>query len=76
MTTAQQRIIADIEDQVATGRLRPGARLPSIAEMAVQYRVSHSTVKGALSLLRDRGVVVGQQGVGVFVAARPRRRRR
>jgi DNA-binding GntR family transcriptional regulator len=53
---------------IDAGELAPGARLPTYAQLADQYQVSVSTAQAALRILRDRGVVEGQQGKGTFVA--------
>jgi len=58
--------------QIATEGLKPGEQLPSYAELADLYGVSVSTVQRAVSILRDRGAVIGRQGRGVFVPERAR----
>jgi len=65
-----QRIIRDIEAQVASRALKPGDRLPSTAEMAEQYACSTPTVKQALVRLEERGIVEGHQGLGRFIRKR------
>lgn len=53
---------------IATGRLRPGDRLPTVRQLAVDLRVNANTVaKVYLALERD-GVVVTKRGVGTFIA--------
>lgn len=63
-----QRVIDAIKDDVESGRLKPGDRIPSIAELAKRYDVSQGTVKTALLVLRQSGVVVGVQGRATYVA--------
>lgn len=41
--------------------------MPSIAQLGEQFDVSASVVKAAISVLRTQGLVIGQQGKGVFV---------
>lgn len=53
---------------VQDGRLRPGEPLPSETAMADYAGVSTDTVRAALQLLRDDGVIVTAQGIGSFVA--------
>jgi DNA-binding GntR family transcriptional regulator len=62
------RVLTGVLAAIDAGELRPGDRLPSMAELAAQYEVSVTTVKRALSLLKDRGVVVGVPGLGTYVA--------
>ena len=54
-------------------RIVSGARgaLASEAELGREYGVSRVTVRRALELLRDEGLVSARQGVGWFVAVDP-----
>ena len=61
-------ISADIAEQIGSGVLRPGDKLPSYAELGRQYRVSGIVVRNAMAWLRAKGLVVGVPGVGVFIA--------
>jgi DNA-binding GntR family transcriptional regulator len=63
-----QRVIEDITQKVAAGILEPGDALPSIAQMAILYETSQTTVKVALAVQRAQGVVQGRQGKGTYVA--------
>ncbi|SCF21811.1 regulatory protein, gntR family [Micromonospora viridifaciens] len=63
-------IAADISSKIESGEYEPGAKLPSYSQLADLYAVSFSTAARAIALLRDRGVVVGSPGRGVFVADR------
>ena len=64
------RVVNAITEQVQSGQLQPGAKLPTYAQLAEQYKVSVSTAQAALRILRDRGLIEGQQGKGTFVADR------
>ncbi|GAA2441072.1 hypothetical protein GCM10010191_66470 [Actinomadura vinacea] len=64
------QIADDLRAQVAEGRLNPGDALPSTAQLREQYDVSAGVVKAAISVLRTEGLVVGQQGKGVFIQDR------
>ncbi len=54
-------------------RIGGGVRgaLPSEAELGREYGVSRVTVRRALELLRDEGLVAARQGVGWFVVVDP-----
>lgn len=53
---------------VATGRLRPGDRVPSEHEFVDMFDVSRMTVNRALRELKTEGVLIGVAGVGSFIA--------
>ena len=61
------QIADDLRQQISDGRLPPGAALPSTARLREQYEASAGMVKSAISVLRTEGLIVGQQGKGVFV---------
>ncbi|WP_066942342.1 GntR family transcriptional regulator [Microtetraspora fusca] len=61
------QIADDLREQIRGGALAPGAPLPSTAQLAEQYDASLSIVKMAVGILRNEGLVIGQQGKGVFV---------
>jgi DNA-binding GntR family transcriptional regulator len=65
------QVAADIEADIDAGKLAPDTRLPSEAELAVQYGVARVTVRRAMQLLRDRGKVVTVHGRGSFVTPKP-----
>jgi DNA-binding FadR family transcriptional regulator len=64
-----ERLTADI----TSGKLLPGARLPTEQELIVATGVSRTVVREAVAALRAEGLVVTRQGVGAFVADDPRR---
>jgi len=53
--------------QIATGKLRPGDRLPSETQLCEQYEVSPMTARRALTILLDEGLVTAERGRGTFV---------
>lgn len=61
----------DIADRlrglINSGALAPGQRLPSEPELAVEYDASRNTVRLAIALLINQGLVVSRQGLGTFV---------
>jgi DNA-binding FadR family transcriptional regulator len=65
------QILADqLREQIASGRLRPGERLPTEPQMCVRSGLSRSTVREALRLLASQQLIVTTRGVtgGSFVA--------
>ncbi|MFI6321558.1 winged helix-turn-helix domain-containing protein [Nonomuraea sp. NPDC050556] len=61
------QIADDLREQIRGGSLAPGDPLPSTARLSEQYDASLSVVKMAVGLLRNEGLVIGQQGRGVYV---------
>jgi GntR family phosphonate transport system transcriptional regulator len=53
--------------EIAAGRLAPGSRLPTEAELVKRFGVSRFTVRQALGHLESRGLVRAEQGRGTFV---------
>ncbi|WP_405111392.1 winged helix-turn-helix domain-containing protein [Micromonospora sp. NBC_01405] len=66
-----EQIITDVIASVQSGALRPGAKLPSIAELCEQYRASATPIRLALRILDERGWIEVHQGKGSFVAPKP-----
>lgn len=64
MSTGQ--IADDVERRIHRGDLGP--KLPSYRELALEYHVGITTISVVMTILKDRGVVRGYQGRGVFVA--------
>lgn len=73
-----RRIRQEIQAKIDAAVLKPGDKLPTTKELADQYDTSGVTVRKAIEVLIDTGVLEGRQGVGVFVAERapnqPRRK--
>jgi GntR family transcriptional regulator len=64
-------IADDLRRRVASGELAAGRVLPSEAELGKAYAASRVTVRRALDVLREEGLVDSRQGFGWFAAAAP-----
>jgi GntR family transcriptional regulator len=53
------------------GTAPAGSLLPSEAELSAEFAVSRVTIRRALDVLREDGLVAARQGFGWFVAAEP-----
>ena len=63
------RVIADeFRQRIRSGVMPVGAQLPSSADIQRERGVSSTVVRDAMNALKAEGLVVGQQGKGVFVA--------
>ena len=68
MAPSKYQEIADrLRDQIDSGALQPGERLPSEPDLVRQFDASRNTVRLALALLTNQGLVVTRQGLGTFV---------
>jgi GntR family transcriptional regulator len=68
-----REIAEAVRDRVDGGEFPSGRLLPSEAELSRTYEASRVTIRRALELLRDEGLLDARQGVGWFVAADPLR---
>ncbi|MFY1689340.1 winged helix-turn-helix domain-containing protein [Plantactinospora sp. WMMB782] len=66
-------LIDDLVKRIKKGDLPPGTQIPSTSELADHYDVSKSTISRAVARLRQRGILIGRPGRGVFVAEKPGR---
>ncbi|MCD8121379.1 MAG: GntR family transcriptional regulator [Clostridiales bacterium] len=68
MVPLYQQLSDEIRRQITDGKLQTGDRLPTEAELSQEFAVSRITVRKAIELLVDDGIVVRRQGIGTFVA--------
>ena len=61
------KIIAQLLENLASGKLKAGERLPTEQELADTYGVSRITSKRALDMLTRAGVIQRSRGRGSFV---------
>ena len=66
-TFLYREIYQAIREQIASGELGPEDKLPTEDELARRYSVSKITVKKALEMLKDDGLILRVQGRGTFV---------
>jgi len=69
------RVADDLRMRIEAGALAPGEQLPTLDELAEQYRCSLAVSRRAVDTLRSQGLVVTVQGKGTFVRSRVRARR-
>lgn len=66
-----RRIRDGIEQDIASGRLQPGERLPTEPELVAQYEAGRHSVRRAIAELAREGAVSVEQGRGTFVETGP-----
>lgn len=52
---------------IANGKWKPGEQIPSVRELAAEYRVNPNTIQKALGELESEGYVETKRGLGRFV---------
>lgn len=65
-----RQIIDHVRSAIATGQLEPGARLPTVRQLAVDLSINPNTVSRAYTELELTGLVETQMGSGTFVGQR------
>src|SRR5258707_3890257 len=58
-------------ERILDGRLSAGTRLPTDEDLAALYQISRDTVRQALALLANEGLIERVQGRGTFVRQPP-----
>lgn len=66
-----EAIARHLAADVAEGRLGPGDKLPTEAELSSKFKASRHSVRQALKELAETGMVYARRGSGVFVAEKP-----
>ena len=62
-----RQLMDQIRALVASGRLKPGDRLPSVRQMAADLQVNMMTVSKAYAKLESDGVLERERGLGMRV---------
>ena len=65
-----RQIVQQARYAIASGRVEPGDRLPSVRAIATQLGVNPMTVSKAYSTLERAGVVLRRPGIGMVVSDR------
>lgn len=71
-TIIQKRSLADevverLRNQISSGEFKVGQKLPTEPELMKTYGVGRSTIREAIRILSNLGLLNVQQGVGTFV---------
>lgn len=69
--TPSERLARALAEDIASGALPPGARIPPHRELAWRLGAAIGTVTKAMTASERRGLVVAVKGRGTFVAGQP-----
>ncbi|MFM0099007.1 FCD domain-containing protein [Paraburkholderia nemoris] len=60
-------LAAYLQDEIASGRMRDGVKLPAERQLSEQFGASRGAVRRVLQDLKDRGLITQAVGSGTFV---------
>jgi GntR family transcriptional regulator len=63
-----EQIIRQVRQAMARGEVRPGDRLPTVRDLAMQLVINPNTIAAAYREMERAGLVSTQRGRGTFVA--------
>lgn len=63
-------IIDFLSEDIKNGKYPPGSKIPSEGELAHEFSVSRVTLREALRVLEEDGVIIRRHGIGTFVRDR------
>lgn len=69
-TPLYEQVAEVLARKIEAGDLQPRQPLPSEVELAREYGVARRTVRRALEVLRERGLIVSIERRGTYVAER------
>ena len=67
--TLNAQVLRQINDSIKSGKLKPGASLPSTQSLGKQLGISPETVRQAYIQLRDKKLITREDGLGYQVRA-------
>lgn len=65
------RIATDIRQQLVSGRIEPGEKLPTYDQLERQYKVSRATLRQVINTLKQEGLIRTAGRSGMFAAQAP-----
>ena len=70
-TPLYEQLAVVLRAMIKSGQLQPRDPVPSESQLQQEHGVSRGTVRRALDILRDEGLVVTIAGRGTFVRPQP-----
>ncbi len=69
-TALYQQLVDAIKQMITSGKLNEGDRIMTELELSQAYEVSRITVRKAIEILVEEGILIKKQGIGTFVASK------
>ncbi len=66
-----QQVISALQEQMITGILKPGDKLPSSRDLALQFQINPNTAARVYSEMEALGLTFTKRGIGTFVTDDP-----
>ena len=57
-----KQLVEQFEEAIRSGKLKPGEQVASMNDFASQMGISKETVKKTYGILREKGLLIPQQG--------------
>src|SRR3954468_9952996 len=70
---AYRQLATVLRKRIRDGELAPGQRMPSEKDLHDEFGLARETVRRAMAVLRDEGLVEMRQGHGTYVGDAPPR---
>lgn len=62
-----QQVANALRDRIESGQIEAGRRIPSLVELEQEFEVARDTLRKAVQVLKDEGLVETVTGMGTFV---------
>lgn len=62
-----RQIAETLRQRIVSGKIPPGRRIPSLVELEAEFEVARDTLRKAVQVLKDEGLVETVRGMGVYV---------
>ncbi|PSS61906.1 GntR family transcriptional regulator [Ensifer sp. NM-2] len=69
------QVASVMRQRIETGHWLEGDKISTLEELEAEFGVARVTIRQAIELLRDEGLLDAQQGRGTFVSGRPKHNR-
>lgn len=60
-------VVSDIREEIASGKILPGGRIPSVRELCARYSCTKSTILRAYYELKEQGLIYAIPGSGYYL---------